>query len=108
MIKGSVQSCIMHSQPIYYYSNVKTPQEYISFIHQEFLLKICKESGFEGLKYRGGPELKCDKCHETVLMESVCYINGEGSEEAKITVRCCPGDSHDINEEVLFIKYSEL
>ncbi len=41
-------------------------------------------------------------------MESVCYINGEGSEEAKKTVQCCPGDSHDINEEVLFKKYSEL
>ncbi len=90
-----------------YYSKVKTPQEYISFIHQEFLLKICKESGFEGLKYCGGPELTCKTCEKTGLMESVYYKNGEGSEEAKETVRCC-GDDHNINEEVLFIKYSEL
>ncbi len=79
--------------------NVKTPREHI---HQKFLFKICKGSDFKGLKYRGGPELKCNKCHKTVLMESVCYENGEGSKEAKKTVRHCPGDNHDINEEVLY------
>ncbi len=84
-----------------YYSNVETPQKHINFIHQEFLLKICKESGFEGLKYRGGPELKCHMRHKTVLMESVCYKDGKGSKEAKKTVQCCPGEDHDINEEML-------
>ena len=34
-------------------------------------------------------------------MESVCYKDGEGSKEAKITVRCCPDDNHDINVEML-------
>ncbi len=95
----------IHNQYVYIiiYSddNVKTPQEHINFIHQEFL-KICKGSGFKGLKYRGGPELKCAKCKKTVIMESVCYENGEGSKEAEKTVRHCPGDNHDINEEVLF------
>ncbi len=52
--------------------------------------------------------MKCKMCENTVIMESVCYEDGEGSKEAKITVQCCPGDIHDINEEVLFIKYSEL
>ncbi len=83
-----------------YYSNVKTPQEHIRFIHQNFLLKICKESGFEGLKYIGGPELTCGVCKNTVIMESVCYEDGEGSKEAEITVRCCPDDNHDINVEM--------
>ncbi len=96
---------------IYMYSDkkIKTPREHISFIHQRFLLKICKAkgSGFEGLKYCGGPELKCGTRKNTVIMESVCYENGEGSEEAKITVQCSAGHIHDINEEVLFINYSE-
>ncbi len=94
-----------HSQPFlrifYSYDKIKTPQGHISFIHQKFLLKICKESGFEGLKYHGGPELKCKMCENTVLMESVFYGDGKGSKEAEITVRCCPGDNHDINVEML-------
>ncbi len=81
---------------------IKTPQEHISFIHRKFLLKICKESNFEGLKYRGGPELKCTTCKNTVIMPSVCYENGEGTKDADKTVRCCPDDNHDINEEVLY------
>ncbi len=70
----------------------------MNFIHQEFLLRICKGSGFEGLKYCGGPELKCGVCDKTVIMPSVCYENGEGSEEAEKTVQC---DNHDINVEML-------
>ncbi len=100
-----------HSQPFLpicmyiFYSDdkIQTPQEHISFIHQKFLLKICQESDFEGLKYLGGPKLKCTVCEDTVIMESVCYKNGKGSKEAEITVQCCTGDNHDINVEMLLV-----
>ena len=96
----SCSACIHNhfSQYICSPDKIKTPQEHISFIHQRFLLKICKGSGFEGLKYRGGPEFKCGVCDKTGLMNSVLY---EGSKEAEKTVRCCPGDNHDINVEML-------
>ncbi len=97
------QLCIVSCDLFFQYSPVKfkTPQEHINFIHQEFL-KICKGSDFEGLKYCGGPELKCGVCKKTGLMKSVFYKDGKGTKEAEKTVRCCPGDNHDINEEVLY------
>ena len=60
--------------------NHTKPVEFIAIIHK-YLYKICKESGLEGLAYRGAPEVKCTDCGEE--LHCVEYDNGE--EETFIT-----------------------
>lgn len=60
------------------------PIEYIQYVHKEFLSKICKESGFEGLDYFGGPEVKCDDCGELSVLRCVEY----GREDVRQTDSC--------------------
>ena len=40
--------------------------QYIAYIHNNYLKRICEESRFQGLKYHGGPISKC-LCKEGVL-----------------------------------------
>ncbi len=81
----------------------KSLRRYISFIHKEFLLKICRDSGFEGLEYHGGPEVKCEVFRKTVVLESVSYKSGEESEEeAKKTANCCPNEVHTVDDILVY------
>ena len=51
--------------------------DYISFIHLNFLSKICAESGFKGLAYCGGPEVICKKLNEPTILPCVKYCKEE-------------------------------
>ncbi len=74
----------------------KNPVQYIQFIHQ-CLIKICgeKKLPMQGLKYDGGPEVKC---HAHIL-RCVTYENGEPLQEETTTMRCptCR-KKYDIND----------
>ena len=43
--------------------------DYISFIHLNFLSKICAESGFKGLAYCGGPEVICKELKKPTILK---------------------------------------
>ena len=47
--------------------------DYISFIHLNYLSKICVESGFKGLAYCGGPEVICQKWNKPTILPCVEY-----------------------------------
>ena len=49
----------------------------ISFIHLNFLSKICAESGFKGLAYCGGPEVKCKELDKPTILPCVEYSSKE-------------------------------
>ena len=51
--------------------------DYISFIHLNFLSKICAESGFKGLAYCGGPEIICQKWNKPTILPCVEYCTKE-------------------------------
>ena len=51
--------------------------DYISFIHQNFLAKICAESGFKGLAYCGGPEIICKELKKPTILPCVEYNKEE-------------------------------
>ena len=41
--------------------------QYIVYIHEKYLSKICEKSELQGLKYHGGPIAKCNCLEERVL-----------------------------------------
>ena len=53
----------------------KQPSLYISIVHNEFLPRLCEESGLEGMKYKGGPLVKCThpKCEWRGVLPFVSY-----------------------------------
>ena len=54
--------------------------QHIEYIHKNYLSRICIESEFQGLKYYGGPIVKC-QCEEEGILECVSFtINEEGIE----------------------------
>ena len=74
----------------------------ISFIHLNFLSKICAESGFKGLAYCGGPEVICKKLKKPTILPCVEYSKEEDfSREVNLQPACrlCGMTEHeDINK----------
>ena len=86
-----IMSCLFHIIILSVDCRVdeRPPIDYISFIHNELLSKICKESDFEGLAYYGGPEVMCEKCDRMVILPCVEYDVMSGvEEEVKTTPKC--------------------
>ena len=76
--------------------------DYISFIHLNFLSKICAESGFKGLAYCGGPEIICKELKKTSILPCVEYSTEEDfSLEVDLQPSCrlCRRTEHeDVNK----------
>ncbi len=71
----------------------KDPVQYIQFIHQECLSKICDEKNLpmQGLKYYGGPEVKCKEEGRSCPADILCcvrYEDGKPSEEETTKMKC--------------------
>ena len=47
--------------------------QYIAYIHDMYLKRICEESRFQGLKYHGGPISRC-LCKEEKVLQFVSFI----------------------------------
>ena len=71
------------------------PSDYIKFIHEDCLSKICQESGFQGLAYYGGPEKKCDECKESSVLHCVEYGTNEDIDLTPSCKSC--GTKYDID-----------
>lgn len=65
----------------------RVPADKIKYIHEEYLYKICKQSGFQGLTYYGGPKVFCKKCGNEIVLPFVEYKNGE-KEVKEEQLRC--------------------
>ena len=65
----------------------KKPSECIQLIHDEYLKRICQESGFQGLKYRAGPMLLCH-CPQPSVFTFVAFDDNEPKIE--VPVGACP------------------
>ena len=78
--------------------------DYISFIHLNFLSKICAESGFKGLAYCGGPEVICKELKKPTILPCVEYCKEEdfGHEpNLQPSCRLCRRTEHeDVNKLV--------
>ena len=79
----------------------KTPIEYIEFIHKK-LVSICQESGLQGLKYFGGPEVTCKGCKKRRVLRCVTYGIGTNADVKKVVAHpnCffCKGKRYDVNK----------
>ena len=58
------------------------------FIHV-MLLRICDQSGFEHLRYHGGPEVVCEGCGEQSILPCVTY-SGRGLNSQPNPSPVCP------------------
>ncbi len=65
-------------------SGGKKPSDCIQLIHDEYLKRICQESGFQGLKYHGGPMLPC-LCSEPSVFTFVTF---DALHNSKLLLRC--------------------
>lgn len=63
----------------------KEPSDYIKAIHEDYLLRICKESGLKGLTYHGGPKVKC--CNSEKILYCVVY-DGDEPVDMNLTPTC--------------------
>ena len=76
--------------------------DYISFIHLNFLSKICTESGFKGLAYCGGPEVTCKQLKKPSILPCVEYSKEDGfSREVNHQPqcrRCGVAEHEDVNK----------
>ena len=65
----------------------RVPADNIKLIHEEYLYEICKDSGFQGLTYHGGPKVFCKKCRGEIVLPFVEYKRGK-EEVKKEQLRC--------------------
>ena len=80
------------------------PSQHIVNIHKNYLSRICRESEFQGLKYYGGPIVKC-RCREDILKYVSFIMNEDGSstiQELQTTIVCerC-FTKHDVDQLLL-------
>ena len=64
--------------------------EYLYRFHQEFLFKICQDSGLGGLDYFGGPEVTCSNvvCGRKAVIPCVRYKSGDVTHQEKVLQSC--------------------
>ena len=68
--------------------------EYLYRFHQEFLFRICQDSGLGGLDYFGGPEVTCSNivkkavCGWKAVIPCVRYKSGDVTHQEKVLQSC--------------------
>ncbi len=63
------------------------PSECIKLIHNNYLKRICLDSGLQGLKYHGGPLLPC-RCSSPSVFTYVKFDPEIGADDSNLPLQC--------------------